>query len=198
MPVHPETKTPVMGWFIAVIGVISMVASYLLARDGYLLAAEGQTPSCDINPFFSCGNVMESWQARVFFDAPNQLLGIAGWAVVSTIGVGLIQGARFRRWFWWATTIGLFAAWFFLMWLFVQAAFSIGFLCLYCMVVWVTHTILLWVYLPWALARGLLTDNARAVSFGQATLPFAWVPIVGTFATIVIAVWVQFPLLFSF
>ena len=186
-----------MGWFMTIIGVVSLAASYMLARDGYLLAAEGKTPTCDVNPFFSCGNVMEAWQARILFDAPNQLMGIAGWAVVSTIGVALIQGAAFHRWFWWATAVGLFAAWSFLMWLFVQAAFSIGFLCLYCMVVWVTHTILWWVYLPWALARGLLTDRPGVIRFGQAVLPFAWVPIVGTFATILIAVWLQFPLLFS-
>lgn len=193
----PQTHARAMGWFIAIIGLISLVASFALARDGYLLAAEGKTPSCNINPFFSCGNVMESWQARVFVDAPNQLMGIAGWAVVATIGVALIQGAGFARWFWRSATLGMLGAWLFLMWLFVQAVFVIGFLCLYCMVVWTTHTILFWIFLPWAAREGLLGQAPWLQRTGQNVLPYAWVPIVATFATITLAIYVQFPLLFS-
>ncbi len=192
----PESRSPAMGWFITIIGLVSLIASFMLARDGYLLAAEGKTPTCDINPFFSCGNVMEAWQARIFFDAPNQLMGIAGWAVVATIGVSLLQGAGFQRWFWRVAGVGMFAAWLFLMWLFVQAAFAIGFLCLYCMVVWVTHTILFWVFIPWAAREGLFAESAGLRTIGGALLPYSWVPIVATFATITLTIYAQFPLLF--
>ena len=193
----PQTRSRAMGWFVTLIGLVSLAASFTLARDGYLLAAEGTTPTCDINPFFSCGNVMEAWQARLFFDAPNQLMGIAGWAVVATIGVALIQGSGFQRWFWRVAAIGMLGAWIFLMWLFVQAVFFIGFLCLYCMVVWVTHTILFWVFIPWAAKHGLFSDSARLQRLGGALLPYSWVPIVATFATITLTIFVQFPLLFS-
>lgn len=193
----PQTRSLAMGWFMALIGLVSLVASFALARDGYLLAAEGKTPSCDINPFFSCGNVMEAWQARIFLDAPNQLMGIAGWAVVATIGVALIQGAGFQRWFWRVATLGMLGAWLFLMWLFQQAVFHIGFLCLYCMVVWITHTILFWIFVPWAAREGLLGASPGLKRLGQRLLPYSWVPIVLTFATITLAIYVQFPLLFA-
>lgn len=192
----PAQRSRPMGWFLFLTGLISLAASFLLARDGYLLAAEGTTPSCDINPFFSCGNVMESWQARIFFDAPNQLMGIAGWAVIATIGVALLQGAGFQKWFWRITGIGMLSAWVFLMWLFQQAVFVIGFLCLYCMVVWVLHTILFWVFIPWAAREGLLGDARWLTKTGAAIAPFSWVPIVATFATIALTIYVQFPLLF--
>jgi uncharacterized membrane protein len=196
--VKTPRHTPLgFGWLILVSGVISLISSWALSREGYLLAAEGRQPSCDINPFFSCGSVMESWQARIFLDAPNQLTGIAGFAVVVTIAVALLQGARFPRWFWALFTIGLFAAWFFLMWLFYQAVFVIGYLCLYCMVVWASHSVLWWVYLPWVAQHGLLGGAHRLKRVGTALLPYSWVAVVANFAVIAMSIWVQFPLLFA-
>ena len=74
----PQSPARGMGWFLTITGLVLWFAAYTLTREGYLLATQGITPSCDINPFFSCGDVMQSWQATVFFDAPNQLYGVAG------------------------------------------------------------------------------------------------------------------------
>jgi uncharacterized membrane protein len=185
-----------MGWFLFLTSIASWFAAFSLAREGYLLASQGIRPSCDINPFFSCGNVMESWQASVFFDAPNQLYGVAGYVIPTVVGIALIQGVTLRRWFWSLFALGMFAAWAFLMWLFYQAVFVIGFLCLYCMVVWVVHTIAFWVFLPWAMSKGWL--GSSAVRMGKSTLPYAWLPILLTFAVMTVSIRVQFPLLFPF
>ncbi len=187
-----------MGWFLFLGGLLSWLAAFTLAREGYLLVSAGVTPSCDINPFFSCGNVMGSWQAAVFFDAPNQLYGVAGYVIPTVVGLALIQGAKFQRWFWVLFAIGMFAAWVFLMWMFYQAVFVIGFLCLYCMVVWVIHTIVLWPFLAWAAGKGLLGRAPWLTRLGNRTLGFMWLPIVVTFAVITLSVRVQFPLLFPF
>ena len=114
------------------------------------------------------------------------------------VGIALIQGAKFARWFWVLFTLGMFAAWVFLMWLFYQAVFVIGFLCLYCMVAWAIHTIVLWPWLSWALGRGLLGRASGLVNLGRSTLSFTWIPIVVTYAVIAISIRVQFPLLFPF
>lgn len=53
-------------------------------------------PNCSLNPVVSCGSVMDSVQAEVF-GFPNPLLGIAGFAIVTTVGAGLLGGARFGR-----------------------------------------------------------------------------------------------------
>lgn len=194
----PTARSRAIGWILFLGGLGSWFAAFTLAREGYLLAAAGIEPSCNINPFFSCGNVMESWQARVFFDAPNQLFGVAGYVIPTVVGVALIQGAKFRRWFWHLFTLGMFASWAFLMWLFYQAVFVIGFLCLYCMVVWVIHTIVWWIWLSWAMGHGLLGSAGWLTRLGSSTLGYTWLPIVVTFAVIAISIRIQFPLLFPF
>lgn len=193
----PTKRSSAMAVYLLISGLGSWFAAFTLSREGYLLAKSGITPSCDINPFFSCGNVMESWQATVLFNAPNQLYGVAGFMLVATVGAAMLAGATMRRWFWVAFTIGIFAAYAWLMWMFVQAVFVIGFLCLYCMVVWAIHIPMWWIFLPWALKHGLLGDARGLRHVGAAWLPYAWVPIVINYAVIGLGILIQFPLLFS-
>jgi uncharacterized membrane protein len=186
-----------MALFMMLSGLGSWLAALILAREGYQLALTGEKPSCDINPFFSCGSVMQSWQATLFFDTPNQLYGIGGYAAVALIGAAMLAGATFKRAFWVLTTLGLFAAYSWLMWMFYQAVFVIGFLCLYCMAVWAIHIILWWVFLPWALKQGMLGSSPAAKKFGAQWLPYSWIVIVINYAVIGLSILIQFPLLFS-
>jgi len=186
-----------MALYLLVSGLGSWFAAFTLAREGYLLARSGVTPSCDINPFFSCGNVMESWQATVFFGAPNQLYGVAGFMIVAAVGGAMLAGATMRRWFWVLFTLGIFLAYGWLMWMFYHAVFVIGFLCLYCMVVWAIHIPLWWIFLPWAMKQGMLGSSAGLRKFGQQWLPYAWILIVINYAVIGLAILIQFPQLFG-
>jgi uncharacterized membrane protein len=131
-------------WFLVVASALGFVASFTLTYERFkLLTDPGYTPSCSINPILSCGNVMTTWQAAVF-GFPNPLLGIAGFAVVLTLALGLLAGARYRRWFWLGlqagTTLGLVL----ICWLVAQSLYGIGALCPYCMVVWVIIFPLCW------------------------------------------------------
>ena len=195
---YPTKRQTGMALFILLNGLGSWFAAFTLSREGYQLALTGAKPSCDINPFFSCGNVMQSWQATLFFDAPNQLYGVAGFMIVATVGAAMLAGATMRRWFWVLFTLGIFAAYAWLMWMFVEAVFVIGFLCLYCMVVWAIHIPLFWIFLPWALKQGMLGSSARVRKFGQAWLPYSWIVVVINYAVIGLSVMIQFPLLFAF
>ena len=96
-----------MGLFLMLGGLGGWLAALILASEGYKLALTGEKPSCDINPFFSCGNVMQSWQATLFFDTPNQLYGIGGYAVVAVIGAAMLTGSTFKRGFWCGCSIKL-------------------------------------------------------------------------------------------
>jgi uncharacterized membrane protein len=187
-----------MAFYLLITGVGAWLAALTLAREGYLLALTGQAPSCDVNPFLSCGSVMQSWQATVFFETPNQLFGIGGYALVATVGAALLAGATLRRWFWVLFTLGIFAAYVWLMWMFVHAVFFIGFLCLYCMIVWALHIPLLWIFLPWALKHGLLTSSPKLKKFGARWLPYTWILIVINAAVIFLSILIQFPMLFPF
>ena len=194
---YPTRRATGMGLFLMISGLAAWLASLTLAREGYQLALTGERPSCDINPFFSCGNVMQSWQATLFFDTPNQLFGIGGYAVVAVIGAAVLSGSTFKRGFWILTTLGLFFAYSWLMWMFYQAVFVIGFLCLYCMVVWAIHIIVWWIFLPWALKQGMLNSSPGLKKLGARWLPYSWILIVINYAVIGLSILIQFPLLFS-
>jgi uncharacterized membrane protein len=186
-----------MALYLLVSGFGSWLAAFTLSREGYALAKTRAKPSCDINPFFSCGSVMESWQATIFFDTPNQLFGVAGFMIIATVGAAMLAGATMRRWFWVGMTLGIFAAYAWLMWMFYQAVFSIGFLCLYCMVVWAIHIPLMWIFLPWALKQGMLGSSQALRSLGQRWLPYTWIVIVINYAVIALSILIQFPQLFG-
>lgn len=183
------------GTFILLFGLISVWAALTLSTEGYYLLKDGSEPSCNINPFFSCGSVMQSEASRAFFGVPNYFWGLIGWGVVSATGAAMLAGATFARWYWRAFTVGMFLAWLFLMWLFVAAVYQIGFLCLYCMITWTTQSIMLWVVLPWLLREKLLFDSDRLARIGAAILPYSWLLPVINLGAIALAIIAQFPLL---
>lgn len=121
---------------LLVSGIIGMFATLVLTYERVQLWMDpGYVTSCDVNVWVSCGTVMESWQASLF-GFSNQFIGIIGFAIVITIGMAILGGARFANWWWHATSIGLGLAMIFCLWLWTQAVYVISTLCLYCMIVW--------------------------------------------------------------
>ncbi|MUK00586.1 hypothetical protein GM708_00760 [Vibrio cholerae] len=112
-----------------------VAASILILEKLELLRDPSHVTSCDINPWVSCGRVMETWQSELF-GFPNPLIGLVGFTVVITTGVALLAGARLERWYWAGLQAGVTLGAFFAVWLWSQALFEIYILCLYCMVVW--------------------------------------------------------------
>lgn len=126
-----------IAWLLTICGAIGLIAAAdLTIERARLLADPSYRPSCSLNPVLSCGSVMLQPQAQAFGFA-NSLLGIAGFAVVVTIGVGILARAQFARWFWIGLNIGALAGLVFVHWLMIQSLYVIGALCPYCMVVWV-------------------------------------------------------------
>ncbi len=179
--------TGAVGWFGAMSLITERVRS--LIDPEYVL-------NCDVNPLVSCGEIMATWQASLL-GFPNPLLGVAGLVAPIAVGVALLAGARFARWFWWSFLIGVTGAFVFILWLFDQAVFQIGVLCPWCMLVWAMVIPMFWVLLTWSLAAGVLVDSPRAQRFGKAVLPFVWVPILATILLIVVSIVVTFPTLIS-
>ncbi|MEE1786318.1 vitamin K epoxide reductase family protein [Streptomyces sp. SP17BM10] len=131
-------------WLLLVGGALGLFASAVLTLDKLrLLKDPSYVPSCNINPIISCGSIMRSEQAEAF-GFPNSLLGLAGFAVVTAIGAGLLAGASYRRWFWLGLQAGTVFGIGFVTWLMYQSLYRIGALCPYCMVVWVGVVALFW------------------------------------------------------
>ncbi|MBK1787640.1 vitamin K epoxide reductase family protein [Prauserella sp. ASG 168] len=118
-------------------GTLGLVAAVALTLEKLAtLADPDHVPSCSLNPVISCGTVMASPQASAF-GFPNPLLGIAGFAVVSTVGVVLLAGARLPRWFQWGLQAGTTFGAGFVHWLIGASLYDIHALCPYCLAVWI-------------------------------------------------------------
>lgn len=124
------------GIFVVITALIAFTASAILVLERLALYKNPDyVTSCDFSPWVSCGTVMKSWQAALF-GFPNPLLGIVGFAIVLTVGMALLAGAKFAKWYWVCFQVGITLAMVFVVWLWSQALYDINALCLYCMVVW--------------------------------------------------------------
>lgn len=183
-------------WVLTIGGSIGLLASFILTLEKIqLLIKPTYVASCNLNPILSCTSIMKSTQAGLF-GFPNPLIGIASFAVVITIGVGMLAGAKYKRWFMLGLQIGSLLGVIFVHWLFYESVFVIGFLCAYCMVVW-TVTIPIFLYTT---LYNLRNDNIsypkqyiKFIEFLQRqhfNILFVWYGIL--FATIVIHFWSYF------
>jgi uncharacterized membrane protein len=117
-------------------GVIGWVAAGILILEKLeLYQNPDHVTSCDINPWVSCGQVMETWQSELF-GFPNPFIGLVGFTIIITTGMALLAGATFNRWYWAGLQAGVTLGAVFATWLWSQALFDIYILCLYCMIVW--------------------------------------------------------------
>jgi uncharacterized membrane protein len=124
------------GIVLVATGVIGWVAAGILILEKLeLYRNPDHVTSCDINPWVSCGQVMETWQSELF-GYPNPFIGLVGFTIIITTGMALLAGAHLNRWYWAGLQVGVTLGTVFATWLWSQALFDIYILCLYCMIVW--------------------------------------------------------------
>lgn len=147
-----------LGVLLLVGGLIGLIAAVvLLVEKLALLENPDYIPSCNVSPVLSCGSVMTTPQAEAF-GIPNPIIGIAGFAIITAIGAGLLAGARFAPWFWAGAQVGVTSAVVFVHWLIVQSLYVIGALCPYCMIVWAVTIPIFW---------HVTIRNLRAINTGR-------------------------------
>src|SRR5437660_12620867 len=141
----PDLPLPRIFPFLLIAGgILGLLASFAVTIEKlHLLQNPHYHPLCSINPIISCGPIMLSPEASAF-GFPNSLIGIFGFAPVINVGVSLLAGARFKRWYWLLFNLGLLFALVFVHWLMYEALFNIKALCLYCNVVWIVTAPLFW------------------------------------------------------
>jgi uncharacterized membrane protein len=188
------SKRPVAYALLLILtGIVGVYSSFVLVLDRIeLLRNPGESLGCDVNPFVSCGTVIESWQGSLF-GFPNPLIGVGAFVAPVAVGFGLLAGARFARWFWALFLLGLALAWVFITWLFTQTVFSIGTLCPWCMLVWAVTIPLFWISLVYLSARGLAPASRGLRRLATAALPYTWVIVVVNYAVIVLVILAVFP-----
>ncbi len=94
------TLKKTLPYILIIGGIIGVLCAFALSQDKLRLASNpGVHLECSLNPVVSCGNTLKSAQGEAF-GFPNPFLGLAGYAAVVTIGVAMLAGAKFKRWFW--------------------------------------------------------------------------------------------------
>lgn len=118
-------------------GLIGLTASFLetLEYQEILKNAHAQL-ACNLNGVFSCGNVLNAWQSKIF-GFPNSLLCMTFFTIMLTSGIvgltGGILSKKLQLWLHGITVFFLgFALWF--MWESTFRIHALCILCLFCLV----------------------------------------------------------------
>lgn len=123
-------------------GIIALASTCMLVYERLQIYMDAAHVSiCDINGLLNCGTVMRTPQAEAF-GFPNPFIGLVGFAIVITIAMALLAGAKFKPWFWVGMQVGHTLAFSFILWLWYQTTFEINSLCIFCMIVWVMQTMI--------------------------------------------------------
>lgn len=172
---------------LIVTGAIGWYAALSLTLDKLAVLADSQADlDCNFSVLVQCGKNLGSWQGAIL-GFPNPILGIGGFVAPIAVGVALLAGATFARWFWVAFNVGVFGAFAFCLWLAYQSIFNLGTLCPWCMLVWSVTIPMFWM---------LTLANARAGRLGARLEPlgerlYSWVPVITVVGYVIIAVVAQ-------
>jgi uncharacterized membrane protein len=172
---------------LVVTGAIGWYAAFRLVLDKFAVLENPQTDlNCNMSVIVQCGANLGSWQGAIL-GFPNPILGVTGFVAPIAVGVALLAGASFARWFWISLNIGVLGALVFCLWLSYQSIFALSTLCPWCMVVWSATIPLFWT---------LTLANARAGVFGDRMKRlggalFGWVPVITVAGYLVIAIIAQ-------
>jgi uncharacterized membrane protein len=164
------TLAKAMPWILVIGGIIGYICSFIIMFDKVqLLKNHNYVPSCDLNPVISCGSVMSSPQGSAF-GFPNPFIGLGAFPILLTIGMAMLAGAKFKRWFWLGLEAGTIFGIGFIHWLFFESVYRIHALCPWCMVVWVVTITTFWYVTLYNI------DNAYIkIPKGQPQVFYAWI-----------------------
>lgn len=180
MSPYPTSNRRRLAWVYLAGGLLGLAAAFtLLVEKIALLEDPTYVPTCSINPILSCGSVMSTPQAEAF-GFPNPILGVAGFAIIATVGAALLAGAQLAPWFRWALGGGTSAAVVFIHWLVFQSLYRINALCPYCMVVWVVTIAVFWY---------TLLDLATSTRWAQHPVARRVIALASTYHTVWLTVW---------
>ncbi|WP_298039965.1 vitamin K epoxide reductase family protein [uncultured Microbacterium sp.] len=179
-----RTRPVIYAVWLIIASLVGWWAAFQLTVEKFhLLENPDASLSCDLSAFIQCGVNLNSWQGSAF-GFPNPLIGLTGWMAVLVVGVALLSGARFPRWFWAAFGAGITFAFGFVCWLISQSIYELIVLCPWCMVTWAVTIPTFFATMLHLLRNGTFTRSAKARAAGSALM--AWVPLATILAYAVI------------
>ncbi|HEY9374283.1 vitamin K epoxide reductase family protein [Streptomyces sp.] len=179
-------------WMLVITGAAGLLAAWVITIDKFkLLEDPNFTPGCSLNPVVSCGNIMKSDQAAVF-GFPNPMLGLVTYAMVIAIGLALLAGARYRRWYWLGLNAGALFGVGFCTWLMYQSLYEINALCLWCCLAWLATIVMFWYVTSHNVRTGVIPAPGALRTFFD---EFTWVlPVlhIGVIGMLILTRWWDF------
>ncbi len=188
-PQQTHTRPTVLAVWLIVAGVIGWIAAFALTLDRFaLLKNPDAILGCNLSVLVQCGKNLESAQGEAF-GFPNPILGVTGWMAPIVVGVAILAGARFARWFWWLFELGMLFAIGFVSWLISQSIFELNTLCPWCMVTWAV-TIPTFYAVTIHLLRSGIVPVSAGVRRGADRL-MGWIPLMTVVSYAIIAIIAQ-------
>ncbi|WP_438352833.1 vitamin K epoxide reductase family protein [Microbacterium sp. CJ88] len=190
MPSSPShTRPTVLAVWLVIAGVIGWSAAFALTLEKlHALANPGAGASCDFSVLVQCSANLESAQGSVF-GFPNPLIGLGAWTAPIVVGMAILAGARFARWFWVLFWAGMLFAFCFVCWLIGQSIFVLGTLCPWCMVTWAVTIPTFYAVTLHLLRSGVVPALAGLRSAANRLM--AWVPLLAILSYAVIVLLAQ-------
>ncbi|WDH77670.1 vitamin K epoxide reductase family protein [Microbacterium esteraromaticum] len=163
------------GIWLIVAAVLGWWAAFQLTVEKlFLLENPGEQTSCYVSVMLQCDKNLSSWQGEVF-GFSNPIIGLTGWMAVLVMGVAVIAGIRFPRWFWALFGAGVTGAVVFVGWLIYQSIYNLSVLCPWCMATWAVTIPTFLATAVHLLRNGTLTRNAQTRALAERLM--AWVPL---------------------
>ncbi|HUB93242.1 MAG TPA: vitamin K epoxide reductase family protein [Verrucomicrobiae bacterium] len=169
--VGPLKNLPkILPWLLTICGVLGITASLILTYDQVQIWKNPRyVPACNLNPLVSCGGVITSGKGELFH-IPGPFFGLLAFPVIVTIGIGLLAGAKYTRWFWQGLQLSALAGVVFALWMFWVSLFQIHALCPFCLSVDIVMYVFFWYVTLYNLQQENITSPSRlkrGVDFSQ-------------------------------
>jgi len=181
-----RTRPVAFASFLVIAGALGLLAAFELSIEKVLtLSNPDYVPNCNVGVLVGCSINLASDQGSLF-GFPNPFIGLMAWPVVITIGVAILAGAHFARWFWIGLNLGVTGALAFVIWLIAQSIYVLDVLCPWCMLTWaVTIPVFLAVTLH-NLREGHLPAPERVRSLAAVLLRWIAVITVACYAIVLV------------
>ncbi len=189
IPSSPARRPVAFAVLLIVAGIVGWWAAFSLTMEKFEgLRNPGSAASCDFSSLVQCTKNLDSAQGAIF-GFPNPIIGLAAWIAPIVVGVALLSGARFARWFWVLFWLGFLGAISFVVWLISQSIFVLGTLCPWCMVTWSVTIPAFLAVTAFVLAEGALPVGRAVRRSGRVMM--RWVPLATVLCFVIVAVLAQ-------
>ena len=182
-----------LGILLVVTGLAGLAGSFALSVERvHLLMEPDAQLACDVNPFLSCSTAMESWQGSLL-GFPNPFLGLMAFPAPIIVGALALGRTALPRWVWTSFSLGVLLALGFVLWLFAQSVFVMGFVCPWCFLVWMAMYAMALPLWTWALGAGAIPAAPGVRRVAARWSSWGWVLSVALAVIVVVTIMVALP-----